>query len=161
MKEKIITCSSVGALIKEVQAGLKRERMKFTVSGTDKAVIVPMEGNVQNYRVFIYPDNDILMFLVPAYAKLQPDTPMAAKNKVMSKLLDLNDKKGIIKFSLDPKDGEVTLSAEVPWRDIAFKPKTVFTYLMLVVANAQKHQREILSLILQLSAEYDVTKKMP
>ena len=86
----------------------------------DESMLIPFrsKGNEMTYiRLSLQEDGEYLQCTISEYLNLNAT---AYREELLTKLLELSRLRKILKFGLDPDDGEVSISIEIPIEDGGF-----------------------------------------
>jgi hypothetical protein len=139
---------SKGSAFKYLVSALRAEGLKIEIHGKNQGVTVQVASDIQNFTISGYVGEYLLVFLIPGYLRIPKDLSDERLLRIFSEVLQLNDELGLVKFCFDKDDREIYLSAEIPWRELAFRPSTIPTYFDLLVYTASMNIGKMLSLVL-------------
>lgn len=126
---------------------LKQESLKYSIGEDAHVVILRMSGDVQPYTIVGEVSDKLMLFAVVKFLNLPKNLDSEQQRRLFEKLLEINDRFGVVKFSVDVNRQAVTISVEIPWRDLGFTSRTISTYFNLLASAARINQRELLSII--------------
>lgn len=139
-------CKSSESAFELLMKSLKAEKVKFSVIQDHPAILIPMQGDVQDYLVIARISGAMLIFSAPGFVKIPKDLPQGRLLELQRRLLELNAGLGIVKFAIERNKNELTLTTEIPWKDVAFVRRTIPIYFRLLVSAVHQHQGELLTL---------------
>ncbi len=99
-------------------------------------------GQLLNADILIEEDGGYVRFLVPGFLNLYVAGDRTA---MMLKLLELNRRYKLYKFSCDPEDGEVALSIELPLCDNTLTEEQVSRCMYLLTNGALQERDRLLT----------------
>lgn len=115
---------------------------------TDNAQMLIFPFIYQNQQFLVYislaENGEYVRFLIPCYLNLN-----AARNReqLLMKLLELNRSLKLLKFGLDPQDGEITVSIELPIEDSSLTSGQVHRCMYTLTHVAMNERERLLSLV--------------
>lgn len=104
----------------------------------------PHQGQMMAVYIQLDEEGGYVRFLVPCYLDL---SRTAYRTRVMEKLLELNYRFKLIKFGMDPSDGEVTVQINLPLDDSQPMPKQLQRCMFYLTDGAMHERANLLSLI--------------
>ena len=145
MKHKSKPCTSQKQVMDQVVRVLHSEKLRFTFDNKMQSALVPMSGDIQPYTIIITVAGNVLVFIIPYYLTLPADLEPERLAALNEKMLSINDEIGLLKFSLNKKRSEVTLSVELPWKFTVLNAKAITSFMRLINTTASTRQREFVS----------------
>ncbi len=140
-------CKSRQAAFRLLVNSLKQEGLKYSVDEDGPIVMLRMSGDVQPFTIVGEVSDKLMIFVIAKFLNLPKDLDSEQQHRLFKKLLEMNDDLGVVKFSVDIERQAVTVSVEIPWRDLGFTSRTISTYFYILASAARGHQRELLSII--------------
>ena len=132
--------------IDELQAVLRKPNAVFYSDG-DGTLLYPFphQGQMMTVYIQLLEDGEYVRFFIPYYLSL---TDVTGREAIFLRLLDLNRQYKFLKFGVDPRDMEVTVSIEVPIEDGALTEQQVTRCMAAITSVAMEervHMRTLLS----------------
>ncbi|WP_395145784.1 hypothetical protein [Armatimonas sp.] len=104
----------------------------------------PHQGQMMAVYIQLDEEGGYVRFLVPCYLDL---SRTAYRTRVMEKLLALNYSFKLLKFGVDPSDGEVTVQINLPLDDSQPMPLQLRRCMFYLTDAAMKERVNLLSLL--------------
>jgi hypothetical protein len=129
-----------------LRAQLRDAQLKFTTSDDSQFVLIPFTGEDGDLQVVAAVDAEFLVFLIPKFVRMSRELEhdAASRAQFYARLLQLNDKLGIVKFAIDEKGNAVSASIELLWKQQGFLAGTIGAYVsfLLRIVNQNRKQLE-------------------
>ncbi|HLH80652.1 MAG TPA: YbjN domain-containing protein [Chthonomonas sp.] len=133
-----VTLGQLTDIFKEANAAV------FT--DNEKMLLYPFVHQNQQMLVYITlaEDGEYVRFIIPCYLNLN-----AARNReaLLMKLMEQNRTLKLLKFGVDPEDGEITVSIELPVEDSPLTAGQVHRCMYTLTHVAMNERERLLSLI--------------